>query len=696
MKKKIISRAIIIVFILSIITGISCAEVMENQKLLFNFDPPVYSSNPDWISDNPHYSTGAALTDINLDGWLDLVVADGNDMMQGNLNVYYNDGNGKLPTSASWQSNDLGYNGHLDIADVNGDGWPDVSVSYLGTGTSFGPIARVYLNNEGTFSSSPDWKADINGNAFGVDFGDINNDGRPDLAVATGWSYSPQHYYHNYVYVNIDGTLESSASWISDDMYNYQGVLWIDADNDSWLDLACIGTGQETKIYRNLGGTLETTASWETSDSSNQDGIMLTVGDIDSDGVLDLFATDNTQLGGSGLFKQYNGLSDGLFETTYSWNYLDGYGSALSLADINGDNKLDLATGAWWDYTRIFLNDGSGLPNDPSWNSGGTSVVEKIVFGNVGPTHCERTRTEYFFPDDDRKLFHLSYNPIQSISSVTLDDILLNNSEYTYSREHGWITVKSAPTQKIKVVYNYSRSLDMVISNWDSQIGNYLYYNQLLDADLDCEGYLEWNNVEPGEIVQGSFEVLNIGDSGSELDWKIIEWPDWGNWTFDPDNGENLTPEEGSVLIKVEVITPNEGGPDFFGEIKVVNNYSSDDFDIIPVFLTFEGKPKPEFEVISFKGGLGVSVIFENTGDAPANNVQWTIKVNGGIFNLINVDKGNIIPRMDSGIRETVKTGIFLGLGKIDIQYMVDCDEGVTGQDNITGRQILIITRLLN
>jgi len=696
MKIKILTGTILIVFIIAnIVPSIGGVQVNENERFLSSFDPPVYSSTPDWISDNPHYSTGAALTDFNRDGWLDLVVADGNDMSQGRLNVYYNDGNGAFPTTASWQSADLGYNGHLDIADVNGDGWPDVAVSYLGTSSTFGPIARVYLNNDGVLSSLPDWSADIIGNAFGVDFGDINNDGRPDLAVATGWSYNPQHFYHNYVYLNIGGTLESSASWESDDTYNYQGVLWVDADNDSWLDLAGIGTGQETKIYRNLGGMLETTASWQTSDSSNQDGIMLTVGDVNIDGVLDLFATDNTQItGGSGRFKQYIGLPEGFFETTYSWSYYDGYGSAVALADVNGDSKLDLATGAWWDYTRIFINDGSELPVSPSWNSGGTSVVEKIVFGNVGPTHCERNRTELFYPDGDRKLFHLPHQPIQGISSVARDGVALNPSEYTFSREQGWISVGTAPTESIEVVYNYSRSIDMVVSNWDGHLGNYLYYNQLLDADLDCDGNLSWTNVKPGETVDGSFEVSNIGDPGSLLDWEIESYPDWGTWMFDPISGMGLTPEDGPFTVDVEVIAPDEKDTEFLGEIKVLNQDDPNDSDIIPVSLNLEEEPGPAFEIISITGGMGVSVEFENFGDEPATNVDWSIKVIGGILNLINVNKGSITPSMAPGARETVKTGIFLGIGKINIEFTVDCDEGASVDDGATGIQIIIFTKI--
>jgi len=183
-------------------------------------------------------------------------------MQQGRVNVYYNDGNGNLSKTADWQSSDLAYNGHLDVADVNGDGWLDVAVSYLGTTNNFGKVARVYLNNNGVLSSSPNWNADLIGNAFGVDFGDMNNDGRPDLAVATGNSYSSQQYYHNLVYLNVGGTLESTPSWQSSDKNTYMGAHWVDADDDGWLDLAFIGgPNTETCIYRNLGGTLEKVAS---------------------------------------------------------------------------------------------------------------------------------------------------------------------------------------------------------------------------------------------------------------------------------------------------------------------------------------------------------------------------------------------------------------------------------------------------
>jgi hypothetical protein len=224
---------------------------------------------------------------------------------------------------------------------------------------------------------------------------------------------------------------------------------------------------------------------------------MLTVGDVDGDGYRDLFATDNTQLGGSGRFKQYRGLAGGFFETTWSWSYYDGYGSAVALADVDADGHLDLASGAWWDQSRLFLNTGSGLPANPSWSSAGTSVVEKIVFGDVDPACGRDPVVRHRFPaGDGRTLFFLPQQPVQGIVRVTRDGIALAPNEYTFSREHAWISVAAAPAQSLVVTYTISRALDMAISNWDGSIGNYLYYNLRID---DCNG----NGIPDGCDVAG-------------------------------------------------------------------------------------------------------------------------------------------------------------------------------------------------
>lgn len=457
-----------------------------------------YHTTPDWTSADHEVSTGGALVDLDLDGWLDLVVSNGNDMAQQHVAVYYNQGDGTFPSWPDWESDDFAYNGHLDVADVNGDGYPDVAAAYLGEFDTTGPVARLYLNNNGTLSSTPDWTASLVGNAFGVAFGDMNNDGRPDLAVATGWAYSPQQYYHNLVYLNVDGTLASSPSWTSSDTYHYQGAVWVDANRDGWLDLAYAAGGTRSRVYMNLGGILETTASWYLTDQSSQDAIMVAAGDLTNDGLRDLYIADNNQLsGGSGRFRAYYGLAGGTFRTTASWTYSDGYCSAVAIADVNADGLLDLATGAWWDKTRIFFNNGSGLGSSPQWNSSGTSVVEKICFGDIDKNSL-RTIRQTLPGDGTQRLFYLGRQPIQEVVSVHRDGTQLGADEYMLNRENGWITVAAAPTVDLEVVHTYSTRLDMTITNWDSSLGNYAYYNLLVArGDANCDGLVDLSDIEP-------------------------------------------------------------------------------------------------------------------------------------------------------------------------------------------------------
>ena len=114
----------------------------------------------------------------------------------------------------------------------------------------------------------------------------------------------------------------------------------------------------------------------------------------------------------------------------------------------------------------------------------------------------------------------------------------------------------------------------------------YLKYKGWLQADLDCDRNLSWIQVKPGDTVLGSFTVENIGDSGSILDWEIVESPEWGIWTFTPEEGDDLTPEDGSITVTVSVVAPDKKNKEFSGEITIVNKENSSDYEIISISLT--------------------------------------------------------------------------------------------------------------
>jgi hypothetical protein len=102
--------------------------------------------------------------------------------------------------------------------------------------------------------------------------------------------------------------------------------------------------------------------------------------------------------------------------------------------------------------------------------------------------------------------------------------------------------------------------------------------------DLHCAGLLNWENVSKGSTVTGSFEIQNIGGSGTLLDWNIIKKPSWGEWTFDPMSGNDL--ESGvPLIIDVTVVAPNEKNQEFAGKITIQNKEDTNDTCTIDVKL---------------------------------------------------------------------------------------------------------------
>jgi hypothetical protein len=105
--------------------------------------------------------------------------------------------------------------------------------------------------------------------------------------------------------------------------------------------------------------------------------------------------------------------------------------------------------------------------------------------------------------------------------------------------------------------------------------------------DLECSGSLSWAAITPGTRVTGSFHVENGGDAGSLLNWTVnTSSIMWGTWSFTPASGEDLTPEQGQVIVQVSVVAPNEKNTEFQGFLRVENRDNPSDFGLIPVSLT--------------------------------------------------------------------------------------------------------------
>ena len=112
----------------------------------------------------------------------------------------------------------------------------------------------------------------------------------------------------------------------------------------------------------------------------------------------------------------------------------------------------------------------------------------------------------------------------------------------------------------------------------------------VLTADLDVTGALGWANVTAGSEQTATLKVFNLGDTSSLLDWEVDSYPDWGNWSFTPEDGVDLTPSGGPIDVAVTVTAPDEPESEFAGVVKFVNSEDSSDFVEIAVTLK---TPKP-------------------------------------------------------------------------------------------------------
>lgn len=434
-----------------------------------------YSTSASWTSYTTGVATGGAFVDLDHDGYLDLVVANGNDILRQKVEVYTNNGAGSYPTNPQWSSTDVDYHGHLAVGDVDQDGWDDVAVSvFLGPG-GFGDKGRVklYRNVGGTLSSTPTWSSSDRSFTFSCDLGDADGDGDLDLAVATGEPYfDPPDV--NRVYFNAAGTLATSPGWTSAAADHALDVSFGDSDGDGDLDLAFATAKGPARVFRQGPGGIETSPSWSATDNLNQNGNTIVWKDVDGDGWQELAVSDNDQLtGGSGLFKLYDNVG-GVLATTPSWSHFGGQVSAVAFGDVDLDGWPELAGGIWFGGTRIYDNAAGSLALLPSWSSSVAGTVEALFFGDVDRNGLVDAQNEAQAANGGR-VFYLDHAPVHEILAVRADGLPLSAGDWSADMEDGWIALDRTPLVGISVNYRWSQSLDLGITNWDQNVGNQVH-----------------------------------------------------------------------------------------------------------------------------------------------------------------------------------------------------------------------------
>src|SRR5262245_38058511 len=395
-------------------------------------------------------SAGALIFDYDNDDWPDIFLANGGSFVDRAVasnarhRLYHNNKDGTFKdTTAASGIGVSGFGMGACSADYDNDGWPDLYVTAV-------EANKLYRNNGNGNFVDVTAKAGVGGNGLwssSCAFADIDNDGDVDLYVTNYVDFTVKNnkycsamqnirtYCHPNVYKpvphvlyrnNGDGTFtditKEAGVYRTDG--NGLGVVFGDYDGDGWIDIYVANDSVPNFLFHNKGaGVFEEVALRAGvavgSDGQPLAGMGTDMGDVNGDGLLDIFVTNLDRQThnlyrnlGKGLFADVT-FESGIGEATLPFV---GFGAAFFDYDNDTDLDLAVANGDVIDNVSLFrdstsyeqrnlllVNDGNGKFKDVGPVSGPGFTLKKahrslsaadldndgdldLVIGNVGQT----------------------------------------------------------------------------------------------------------------------------------------------------------------------------------------------------------------------------------------------------------------------------------------------------------------------
>ncbi|MBO9204814.1 MULTISPECIES: FG-GAP-like repeat-containing protein [Niastella] len=251
---------------------------------------------------------GLVASDVNVDGYPDLVVAN----KGGSCISVFN--NSRIPGSTfmyetAW-STQYGLEG-LAMGDINGDGKPDIAHTSIAT-KEFSAYLNIVTPLAFTFNRF-DFPAGPSSIPFGAAINDVDGDGKPDLVVADG----------NRI---VDPVTNTSHGTIS-----------------VYLNTCPFGT--------TWWPTFAPAVTYNTGDNPHE----VFIGDMDGDGKPDIAVTNN---GSASVSVFRNSSTPGSVAFSGRKDYVTGSNpEVISMGDLNGDGKVDMAVSNFASSTvSLFTN----------------------------------------------------------------------------------------------------------------------------------------------------------------------------------------------------------------------------------------------------------------------------------------------------------------------------------------------------
>ena len=342
------------------------------------------SGSPEKTTILESVGSGVALLDYDNDGWLDIYLLNGSTVAALNgtesaprAMLLHNNHDGTFTdvTEKAGVANE-GWGFGVAVGDYDNDGWADIYVANFGKN-------RLYHNKgDGTFTDVAE-KAGVSlgGWSAGPTWGDYDHDGLLDLFVPGYLQFDPNHpalpgqrnlppsacqfrgvgsmcgplglvgehdhLFHN----NGNGTFtDVSESAGVADPHAYYGLasVFVDVDDDGWLDLAVANDSVPRYLYHNLHNGKFEDVSYVSGFALTDNGLAqasmgIAVGDYNRDGKLDFYVTVfsddfNTLYRNDGNLS----FSEVGFQAGVSNVTIPFLGWGTGFLDVDNDGLLDL------------------------------------------------------------------------------------------------------------------------------------------------------------------------------------------------------------------------------------------------------------------------------------------------------------------------------------------------------------------
>ena len=467
------------------------------------------------------YSTGAdpvavTLADLTGNGKLDIVTANES---SGTVTTILGNGDGTFKSPQTFPDNDGSLPVDIGVADVNGDGIPDLLTSNA-SGGSGNTVNILQGNGDGTFKQVGSMTVGNDPTSLVVT--DINGDARPDVITS--------NFGSNNVSIVLNNSSGNFSHFFSDPTAAAVGnapffVTSADLNGDGSPDLitADFSGNSVDVLLGNSNGTFKPAVAYSVTSPTT-----IVVTDLTGNGTLDLVVasakTDQITVflgNGNGTFK--SGVTTNLSDTGAHITYSP---DAIAVGDLANDGKEDLVIADDNDDVSILLGNGDGTFAAPE---------QLTISPDIRNVAAYAVAVADTTGDGDDDIVVADTNTDGANGRV---EVLIGNGDGTFTQATGYDNSGVDPTSIVLADINQNGTLDVVTTNRSSNTVTVIFGIQntigMFGPVQNLPAGIDPFDVAVGDLTNDSLLdiiVSNPGAAGTTLS-RVNVLSNEGNDTF--------------------------------------------------------------------------------------------------------------------------------------------------------------------